>query len=60
MFYSYYAKTKNGWSFGNAQLEKVPYNIFDIMEVEKLILKNLQKEKAEVEEVKILNFQKFF
>lgn len=60
MFYSYYCKTKNGWSFGNAQLEKVPTNIFDIIEIEKIILENLKKEKGECEEVKILNFQKFF
>ena len=53
MFYSYFYKSKSGWGYGNTQIKKVPTNIVDIFEVEKMILKNLQEKNSEIEEVKI-------
>lgn len=60
MFVSYFYKAENNWGYGNAQVNKSISNINDIIEIEQTILKSIKEKYNNVDEVKILSFQKFF
>ena len=59
MFVSYFYKAENNWGYGNAQVNKSINNINDIIEIEQTILKSIKEKYNNVDEVKIINFQKF-
>ncbi len=59
MFYSYFLQSKNGWTFGNAQIDFVVKNMDDIKYVENLIKEDIEKNGDEVENIKIISFKEF-
>ena len=61
MFYSYFYKTEdNGWAIGNAQIDFEVRDMNDVLKIEKILADQMIEAGVKVDNLKLINFQKFF